>query len=182
MAARTRSTCKAPQSARDARTGDALYSYSTDTDPGGRLRIACGNRRASRCPSCAWTYAGNTFHLIRSGLLGDPGKGIAPTVRAHPKVFATLSAPSFGPVHNRPGSGRCRCGAVHPEGAAELGTPLDAERYDYAHAVLWNNHASSASRQRTGCTPSTCSPWSWGCVGVSCWGSAGMRWTSTARG
>ncbi|MBQ0986209.1 replication initiation protein [Streptomyces sp. F63] len=134
---------------RDARTGDVLYSYSTDAEPGGRLRVACGNRRASRCPSCAWTYAGDTFHLIRAGLVGDPGKGVAPTVRAHPKVFATLTAPSFGPVHNRPASGRCRCGAVHPEGAPELGTPLDAERYDYAHAVLWNNHAGDLWRRFT---------------------------------
>jgi hypothetical protein len=48
---------------RDTRTGDVLHSYSTRDEPGGRLRVACGNRRSSRCPSCAWTYAGDTFHL-----------------------------------------------------------------------------------------------------------------------
>lgn len=44
---------------RDTKTGDVLYSYSTEQEPGGMLRVACGNRRASRCPACAWTYAGD---------------------------------------------------------------------------------------------------------------------------
>jgi hypothetical protein len=132
---------------RDRATGQILHRYSTDTEPGGRLRIACGNRRASRCPACAWTYAGDTYHLIRAGLVGDPAKGTPPTVRDHPRVFATLTAPSFGPVHNRPaGSRPCRCGTHHPEDAPPLGTPLDPGTYDYAGAVLWNNHASDLWR------------------------------------
>ncbi|NEB06117.1 replication initiator protein RepSA [Streptomyces sp. SID13726] len=134
---------------RDRATGQALHTYSTDTEPGGRLRIACGNRRASRCPSCAWTYAGDTYHLIRAGLVGDPAKGTPPTVRDHPRVFATLTAPSFGPVHNRPGNRPCRCGARHREDAPELGTPLNPASYDYAGAVLWNNHASELWRYFT---------------------------------
>ncbi|NUK62045.1 replication initiator, partial [Streptomyces lunaelactis] len=81
----------------DTRTGE-FFEYSTSSEPGGRLRIACGNRRASRCPSCAWTYAGDTYHLIMAGLVG--GKGIPDTVAERPRVFATLTAPSFGPVHN----------------------------------------------------------------------------------
>ncbi|MEU7483553.1 replication initiator protein RepSA [Streptomyces sp. NPDC042319] len=132
---------------RDARTGDVLYSYSTEQEPGGRLRVACGNRRASRCPSCAWTYAGDTYHLIRSGITG--GKGVPGTVRDHPRVFATLTAPSFGPVHNRPTNGRCRCGVQHDEHDPELGTALDESRYDYAAAVLWNNHAGDLWRRFT---------------------------------
>ncbi|WP_159325121.1 replication initiator protein RepSA [Streptomyces tendae] len=134
---------------RDAQTRHVLHSYSTDTEPGGRLRVACGNRRASRCPSCAWTYAGDTYHLIRAGLVGEPIKGTPHAIREHPRVFATLTAPSFGPVHNRPGSRRCRCGAHHQEDAAELGTPLDPDAYDYAGAVLWNNHASDLWRYFT---------------------------------
>ncbi|WEV26674.1 replication initiation protein [Streptomyces sp. 71268] len=132
---------------RDKITGEVLHSYSTEGEPGGRLRLACGNRRASRCPSCAWTYAGDTYHLIRAGLVG--GKGVPDTVRTHPKVFATLTAPSFGPVHNRPTTGRCRCGTAHHEGAPELGTPIDPYAYDYATAVLWNNHASDLWRRFT---------------------------------
>ncbi|MFE9972423.1 replication initiator protein RepSA [Streptomyces hirsutus] len=134
---------------RDATTGQVLHSYSTDTEPGGRLRVACGNRRASRCPACAWTYAGDTYHLIRAGLVGDPDKGTPHTIRNHPRVFATLTAPSFGPVHNRPGTRPCRCGTRHGEDAPELGTPLDPDAYDYAGAVLWNNHASELWRYFT---------------------------------
>ncbi|MFE0201177.1 replication initiator protein RepSA [[Kitasatospora] papulosa] len=126
---------------KDRTTAETLYAYSTQAEPGGRLRVACGNRRASRCPSCAWTYAGDTYHLIRAGITGDERKDVPTTVRDHPRVFATLTAPSFGPVHNRPTAGRCRCGTLHQDDDPVLGTALDPARYDYAGAVLWNNHA-----------------------------------------
>ncbi|MFG3141454.1 replication initiator protein RepSA [Streptomyces sp. NPDC048211] len=126
---------------KDKTTGETLHHYSTETEPGGRLRLACGNRRASRCPSCAWTYAGDTYHLIRVGLAGDDRRDIPASVRDHPRVFATLTAPSFGPVHNRPERGACRCGSRHSADAPELGTALDPETYDYAGSVLFNNHA-----------------------------------------
>ncbi|MFH8756257.1 replication initiator protein RepSA [Streptomyces atroolivaceus] len=126
---------------KDKTTGETLHHYSTETEPGGRLRLACGNRRASRCPSCAWTYAGDTYHLIRAGLAGDDRRDVPATVRDHPRVFATLTAPSFGPVHNRPERGTCRCGSRHSADAPELGTALDPEAYDYAGSVLFNNHA-----------------------------------------
>ncbi|MEW2728516.1 replication initiator protein RepSA [Streptomyces albidoflavus] len=133
----------------DATTRRVLHTYTTDHEPGAVLRIACGNRRASRCPACAWTYAGDTYHLIRAGLTGDPDKGTPATIRDHPRVFATLTAPSFGPVHNRPGTRTCRCGTQHSEDAPELGTPLDPDTYDYAGAVLWNNHAPDLWRYFT---------------------------------
>ncbi|MET9252427.1 replication initiator protein RepSA [Streptomyces sp. NPDC003717] len=126
---------------KDKTTGATLHHYTTATEPGGRLRLACGNRRASRCPSCAWTYAGDTYHLIRAGLAGDDRRNIPASVREHPRVFATLTAPSFGPVHNRPDRGPCRCGTHHTPDAPELGTALDPTTYDYACAVLFNNHA-----------------------------------------
>ncbi|MFF0715570.1 replication initiator protein RepSA [Streptomyces bauhiniae] len=134
---------------RDRTTGEVLYSYSTEHEPGGALRVACGNRRASRCPACAWTYAGDTYHLIRAGITGDVNKGVPSVVRDHPRVFATLTAPSFGPVHNRPDSGRCRCGSSHPEDSPALGTALDPGRYDYAGAILFNNHAGDLWRRFT---------------------------------
>ncbi|MFH8975506.1 replication initiator protein RepSA [Streptomyces sp. NPDC017890] len=126
---------------KDKTTGETLHHYSTEHEPGGRLRVACGNRRASRCPSCAWTYAGDTYRLIRAGLAGDGDKEIPATVRNHPRVFATLTAPSFGPVHNRPDHGRCRCGTRHASDDSVLGTALHPETYDYAGCVLFNNHA-----------------------------------------
>ncbi|MEV5797073.1 replication initiator protein RepSA [Streptomyces collinus] len=127
--------------AKDKTTGETLHHYTTANEPGGRLRVACGNRRASRCPACAWTYAGDTYHLIRAGLAGDDRRDIAATVRDHPRVFATLTAPSFGRVHNRPDHGVCRCGTRHPADDPALGTALDATTYDYAGTVLFNNHA-----------------------------------------
>ncbi|MEU8938768.1 replication initiator protein RepSA [Streptomyces goshikiensis] len=126
---------------KDKTSGETLHRYSTADEPGASLRIACGNRRASRCPACAWTYSGDTYHLIRAGLAGDDRRDIPATVREHPRVFATLTAPSFGPVHNRPARRPCRCGTHHPEDAPELGTALDPATYDYAAAVLFNNHA-----------------------------------------
>jgi hypothetical protein len=126
---------------KDKTSGETLHRYSTEDEPGGRLRVACGNRRASRCPACAHTYAGDTWHLIRAGLAGDGRRNIPATVRHHPRVFATLTAPSFGPVHNRPDTGRCRCGTHHTADSDTLGTPLTPESYDYAGAVLFNNHA-----------------------------------------
>ncbi|GHF16973.1 replication initiation protein [Streptomyces spiralis] len=126
---------------KDKTTGQVLHRYSTENEPGGRLRLACGNRRASRCPSCAFTYAGDTYHLIRAGLAGDDRRDIPATVRDHPRVFATLTAPSFGPVHNRPDRGVCRCGTRHPADDPALGTAIDPNTYDYAGAVLFNNHA-----------------------------------------
>ncbi|MGV9648682.1 replication initiator protein RepSA [Streptomyces sp. NPDC003554] len=126
---------------KDKITGETLQHYSTENEPGGRLRIACGNRRASRCPACAFTYAGDTYHLIRAGLAGDDRRDIPATVRAHPRVFATLTAPSFGPVHNRPDRGVCRCDTRHPADDPALGTAMDPATYDYTGAVLFNNHA-----------------------------------------
>ncbi|MGW1869761.1 replication initiator protein RepSA [Streptomyces mauvecolor] len=126
---------------KDKTSGQTLHRYSTEHEPGGRLRLACGNRRASRCPACAYTYAGDTYHLIRAGLAGDDSRDIPATVRDRPRVFATLTAPSFGPVHNRPDHGTCRCGRPHTPDDPALGTALDPATYDYAGAVLFNNHA-----------------------------------------
>lgn len=131
---------------RDHTTGETIRSYSTSDEPTGRLLTTCGNRRASRCPTCSRLYAADTYHLIRAGLSG--GKGVPETVRTHPRVFLTLTAPSFGPVHNRPTtkdgkSQPCRCGTRHPDGVPELGTPLNPKTYDYTGAVLWNAHASA---------------------------------------
>ncbi|MBT2453713.1 replication initiator [Streptomyces sp. ISL-86] len=131
---------------RNAATGDVLRSYSTADEPTGRLLTACGNRRSSRCAACSRVYAADTFHLIRAGLCG--GKNVPETIRTHPRVFATLTAPSFGPVHNRPTTkdGKpypCRCGERHTEDAPELGTPLNPTTYDYTGAVLWNAHAGA---------------------------------------
>ncbi len=120
-------------------TGEVLHHLDSSRLPAGHLLVRCGNRRITRCAPCAETYRRDTYHLITAGLVG--GKGIPESVAAHPRVFATFTAPSFGPVHNRPASGRCRCGTVHAPDDALLGSPLAPEAYDYEAAVLWNAHA-----------------------------------------
>ncbi|MFF8195921.1 replication initiator [Streptomyces bobili] len=124
-----------------AATGEIVREVVDRDLPAGQLLIRCNNRRATRCAACAEVYRKDTFHLVTAGLSG--GKGIGPAVAQHPRVFATFTAPSFGPVHNRPGGGRCRCGRTHTDDDTALGTPLDPERYDYRAAVLWNAHAGA---------------------------------------
>jgi uncharacterized Zn-finger protein len=101
--------------------------------------VPCGNRREGVCPACARRYAGDAFHLVRAGLVG--GKGVPPTVTGHPRVFVTLTAPSFGQVHGRRTPGGkvlpCPCGEWHHPDDPRIGQPLDVETYDYVGAVLW---------------------------------------------
>ncbi|HEX3958183.1 MAG TPA: replication initiator [Trebonia sp.] len=126
--------------------------------PAGVVLIRCMNRRASRCPSCARIYQGDTYQLVRAGIAG--GKGVPVAVPANPQVFATLTAPSFGAVHKATGSdkpnavckkrfpakcphGRERgCLARHEPGDPLVGQALCPECYDYPRQVVWNAHAS----------------------------------------
>jgi hypothetical protein len=129
----------------DRASGEILRRYSTADELNRRLLIACRNRRASRCPSCAETYRADTYHLIRAGLAG--GKTVPDTVAGHPRVFATFTAPSFGPVHhrvvNRDGTvKRCHpdvgCRQRHGEQDPLLGQAVEPRDYDYPGAVIWN--------------------------------------------
>nr|WP_055503530.1 replication initiator [Nonomuraea pusilla] len=154
----------------DAGTGEVLDIYRTADEPTGFLLTACGNRRASRCPACSATYRDDTYHLIISGLRG--GKGVPEEVSAHPRVFATFTAPSFGSVHaHRERDGKtqpcrprrdqplCRhgrpegCGLRHERDDAHVGQPLCADCYDYRSAVLWNAHAGELWRRFTQALP-----------------------------
>jgi hypothetical protein len=134
----------------DPATGEILRHYSTRDEPGERLAIRCRNRRASYCPSCSWQYQGDAYHLVRAGLVG--GKGVPATVTVHPRVFVTLTAPSFGKVHRAGQCHRARlkvcqhdsaggCGQVHDETDPLVGQALCANCYDYVGHVLWNAYA-----------------------------------------
>lgn len=123
----------------DAATGQILDHLDTRHLPAGELLLRCGNRRATRCPSCSNTYRYDTYQLIAAGLRG--GKTVPPSAATHPRVLATLTAPGFGPVHNQPGASPCACGTRHADGDPLLGTPLNPGKYDYTGAVLWNAHA-----------------------------------------
>ncbi|MFJ1835521.1 replication initiator [Streptomyces sp. NPDC088175] len=122
-------------------TGEILSELKSKELPAGHLLVRCGNRRTTRCPSCAELYRQDTYHLIAAGLRG--GKNIPEQVATHPRVFTTLTAPSYGPVHGRrtAGSSRCRCGHTHTKEDPRLCTPLAPERYHYTGPVLWNAHA-----------------------------------------
>lgn len=95
----------------DAATGQILDHFDTRHLPAGELLVRCGNRRATRCPACSTLYRYDTYQLIAAGLRG--GKTVPATVAAHPRVFATLTAPGFGAVHNQPGTAPCACGTRH---------------------------------------------------------------------
>jgi replication initiator protein RepSA len=135
---------------------------------GGVIQVACGNRRETACPSCSALYKGDARQLVRAGLSG--GKGVPESVATHPCVFATLTAPSFGPVHARRMRGKtvlpCRprrdandrrcphgrdisCPARHAETDPRLGWPLCGDCYDYEAAVLFNLHAADLWRRFT---------------------------------
>ena len=140
--------------------------YSTAAEPDGELLMACGSRRATRCPSCAEIYQGDARQLIGSGLRG--GKGVPETVVDHPAVFATFTAPSFGAVHGRrtrggrahacrPGTPKERCPhgrplacwVRHTDSDPLLGEALCPECFDYEAAVLWNSLSSELWRRTT---------------------------------
>ncbi|MGI5339720.1 replication initiator [Streptomyces sp. CA-181903] len=139
----------------DAATGEILHHYDTRDEPGEHLLVRCRNRRRTLCPSCSHLHAGDTYHLVRSGLTG--GKTIPATVTTHPRLFVTLTAPSFGPVHRTTTCGsRCRprrgardcehgrllgCSLTHRPDDPAVGQPLCPDCYDYIGHVLWHAHA-----------------------------------------
>lgn len=132
-------------------TGEMITTYHTGEEPDGVLLLPCRNRRATVCPSCSRTYAADTWQLVAAGLRG--GKGLPASVAAHPRAFATLTAPSFGPVHTIHLSGApcqhadkktCRhgvdlnCVDIHRPGEAVVGTPVCPKCFDYRGLVMFN--------------------------------------------
>ena len=146
----------------DVPYNDAGDTYRQDHP----LHVACGNRRESVCPACSAVYKRDARQLVRAGLVG--GKGVPETVAVHPTVFATLTAPGFGPVHARREKGGkvlpCRprrdaskhvcphgrdisCGVRHHEDDPRLGRPMCPDCYDYRAAVLFNASAGELWRR-----------------------------------
>jgi hypothetical protein len=152
----------------DLATGELRPVYDTGIEPDGVLLTACGNRRESVCPPCSQVYKRDARQLVRAGLSG--GKGVPDTIAAHPCVFATFTAPSFGPVHSRRTRGKtvlpCRprrdakqrrcphgrdisCSRRHAENDPRLGRALCYDCYDYTAAVLFNAWAGVLWRRFT---------------------------------
>jgi hypothetical protein len=153
----------------DLATGELRPLYDTATDePGGMLHVPCGNRRETACPPCSTVYKRDARQLVRAGLTG--GKGVPDTITSHPCVFATFTAPSFGPVHSRRMRGKtvlpCRprrdhkvrrcphgrdisCPVRHSDRDPRLGRALCGDCYDYRAAVLFNAYAGVLWRRFT---------------------------------
>jgi hypothetical protein len=147
-------------------SGEIRTVYDSEREPDRVLLKACGTRRESRCPSCAATYRADAYQLLAAGLKG--GKGIPETVAAHPRLFVTFTAPSFGRVHSRKAQGRlvlpCHpyrqgarcphgtragCWHRHDEDDPRLGEPLCPSCYDAQAQVLWNALAPELWRRTT---------------------------------
>ncbi|WP_163550268.1 replication initiator [Candidatus Frankia nodulisporulans] len=139
----------------DTATGEIRPHFDSATKPDGTILIPCGNRRASVCPSCSWTYAGDAWQIVHAGLAG--GRDVPDSVTDHPGLFVTVTAPSFGQVHTRnaakgqpartchrrrglcPHGNPIGCLRTHrDEDDPMLGQALCLACYDFAGAVLWN--------------------------------------------
>lgn len=119
-----------------------------------RLLVACKDRRAVLCPSCSYLYKADAWIVVSIGLIG--GKGVPASVVDHPRLFLTLTAPSFGAVHRRSADGSCQsrpqprcshgrtmsCTRRHDDTDPVIGSPLCASCFDYQSAILWNAESS----------------------------------------
>jgi Replication initiator protein, pSAM2 len=133
--------------------GEAVNLATGEVSPS-RLTIACKDRRALLCRACSYLYKADAWILVSAGVIG--GKGVPVSVKDHPRLFVTVTAPSFGPVHRRTASGRCHtfssgrcphgrtllCRQRHDAGSPALGAPLCVDCFDYRGAVLWNAQCS----------------------------------------
>ncbi len=143
-------------------TGEVIEHYSSAQELDGITWVRCGDRREARCESCSREYKGDAWHLLSAGLTG--GKGAPPAVVERPSLFATLTPPSFGPVHGRRQGKPCRarrgdpkcphgrplyCMHRHREDDKRLGEPLCPDCYDYVGHVLWQWHAPELWRRFT---------------------------------
>jgi hypothetical protein len=109
------------------------------------------------------------WQLLYAGAAGGR-KGVPESIQSHPLVFATLTAPGFGPVHTTRadrsgGPARCRpahgaprlcqhgrptwCTAIHAEDDPRLGQPVCPDCYDYPAHIAFNWHAPELWRRFT---------------------------------
>lgn len=125
----------------------------------------CNNRRAHICPSCSDLYARDTWQLVHAGAAGGH-HNVPVTVSAHPQVFLTLTAPSFGSVHGATGT-VCHerrltarrqlcphrkplsCNQIHDHTDQLVGQPLCGYCYDYLSHVLFTWHLPELWRRFT---------------------------------
>ncbi|WP_442810294.1 MULTISPECIES: replication initiator [unclassified Streptomyces] len=77
-------------------TGEIPHRYDARHELGERLSVRCHNRRATVCVPCSRLRAGtpSTSPSPASWAVRTP-----PAVGDRRRLFVTLTAPSFGPLH-----------------------------------------------------------------------------------
>ena len=145
----------------DRATGEVRTVYSTEREPDATLLKACGNRRASACPSCSATYQGDSFQLVAAGLRA---------ARASPSGWSAIrgcSSPSPRPPSARSiRAGRRGCWCIPATPTARAG-PARTESGRVVGSVTtltirgWGSHYALAV---IGLVPRCCGmPWPGGC-------------------
>lgn len=121
------------------------------------LIVACKDRRSRVCPACSERYETDAWIIAAAGVNG--GKGVPDSVAGEPRLFVTVTAPSFGSVHTRGSNGACVrrrarspktcqhgvptwCDHLHEDGDRVLGHPLCPSCFDAEGAVRWNAHST----------------------------------------
>ena len=130
----------------------------------GDLLVACKDRRAAVCPSCSRLYQADAWQLVAAGIRG--GKGVSPSVVAHPQLFVTLTAPSFGPVHRSDVSGDAtpavpapaQCGALPARSPPLVHAPPRRRRPDGGRAACAPSASTTAGRCSGTPTSPRCGP------------------------
>ena len=136
-------------------TGEVVNLATGEVVPR-QLKVACKDRRQSVCPACADRYETDAWIIVAAGMRG--GKGVPDSVAGAPRVFVTVTAPSFGAVHRTNDRGACVvrnrldescphglprwCSVRHRTTDLEVGRPLCDECFDARNVILWNAHAS----------------------------------------
>jgi hypothetical protein len=145
----------------DPETGEVRTVYSTDREPDATLLKACGNRRASVCPSCSATYQADSFQLLAAGLRG--GKGVPESVAGHPRLFVTFTAPPS--VESTPAERRGGwCTPAIPTGRVSGARMAAGLAAGSATTPMTHGWASRCARAATRPAPRCCGmPWPGGC-------------------
>jgi hypothetical protein len=145
----------------DPQTGEVRTAYSTSRERDATLLKACGNRRASVCPSCSATYQADSFQLLAAGLRG--GKGVPDTVARHPRLFVTFTAPASARsiAAGRRGGW---CSPATPTGGASAARTAGGPAAGSATTKTTLGWASRCARAATRPAPRCCgTPWPAGC-------------------
>ena len=128
---------------------------STGEISSSQIKIACKDRREKVCASCSQRYGTDAWIIAVTGIGG--GKEVPESVSSHPRIFVTVTAPSFGRVHSegedvcspaRTGLLKCShggtvtCLLIHEPNDQLIGKPLCEMCFDSDGVVNWNVYSS----------------------------------------